>query len=334
MTRRSVGQTGLTVTRFGFGCAGIAGLYQACPTDQAMATLEAAWAAGIRYFDTAPFYGTGLSEQRLGAFLAGKPRADRVISTKVGRLLTPVAESHAVDTGFVGGLPATVHFDYSHDAILRSVDESLIRLQTDHIDILYVHDIGAFTHGPVGAAHHMAALTRTGITALTRLRDQGVIGAWGVGVNETAVCLDLLERGPLDVILLAGRYTLLDRQAEADLLPACRAQGVPLVIGGVLNSGILATGPVANARFNYDQASQDILDRVAGLERECALAGCGLLSAALNFPLQNPDVAAVLLGAADPASLQQNLQAALNQPAPQLYLDTAPFSLRAGVKAA
>ncbi len=223
-----------------------------------------------------------------------------------------------------------MHFDYSHDAILRSVDESLTRLKTDHIDILYVHDIGTYTHGPADAARHMAALTRTGIPALNRLKDQGVIGAWGVGVNETAVCLDLLARGPLDVILLAGRYTLLDRQAEADLLPICRAQGVPLVIGGVLNSGILATGPVAGARFNYEPASPDILDRVTGLERECAAEGCSLLSAALNFPLQNPAVAAVLLGASDPASLQQNLEAARVQPAPQLYLDTAPFTLRAG----
>lgn len=329
MPRRTLGQTGLAVSRFGFGCAGIAGLYQACPPDQAMATLEAAWAAGIRYFDTAPFYGAGLSEQRLGAFLASKPRDSVVISTKVGRLLTPVAEGTAADNGFVGGLPATVHFDYSHDAILRSVDESLTRLRTDHIDILYVHDIGAFTHGPAEGVRHMAALTGSGISALNRLKEQGVIKAWGVGVNEIAVCLDLLARGPLDVILLAGRYTLLDRQAEAGLLPVCHAQGVPLVIGGVLNSGILATGPVAHARFNYEPASQEILHRVKGLEHECLTAGSTLLSAALNFPLHNPDVAAVLLGAADPVSLQQNLDAAHRQPAPQLYLDTAPYSLRA-----
>lgn len=327
MARRTLGKTGLTVTKFGFGCAGIAGLYQACPPDQAMATLEAAWTAGIRYFDTAPFYGTGLSEQRLGAFLAGKPRENRVISTKIGRLLTPVADGNASNNSFVGGLPATVHFDYSHDAILRSVDESLARLRTDHIDILYIHDIGAFTHGPVEAARHMAALTCSGISALNRLKDEGVIKAWGIGVNETAVCLDLMEHGPLDVILLAGRYTLLDRKAEADLLPACRRLGVPLIIGGVLNSGILATGPVINARFNYEPASQGILDRVKGLERACGLAGSSLLSAALNFPLQDPEVAAVLLGAADPVSLMQNLDAAEQQPAPQLYLDTAPLSL-------
>ena len=325
--RRILGQTGLTVTQLGFGCAGIAGLYQACPPDQATATLEAAWTAGIRYFDTAPFYGTGLSEQRLGAFLAGKPRDSVVVSTKVGRLLTPVPAGQAADNGFVGGLPATVHFDYSHDAILRSVDESLTRLRTDHIDILYIHDIGAFTHGPIDSARHMAALTQSGIAALTRLKAEGVIGAWGVGVNETAACLDLMARGPLDVILLAGRYTLLDRQAEADLLPACRAQGVPLVVGGVLNSGILATGPVANARFNYEPASPDILSRVRRLEHSCLAAGSNLLSAALNFPLHNPVVASVLLGAADPASLRQNLLAASLAPPPRLYLDTRPFSL-------
>ena len=221
-----------------------------------------------------------------------------------------------------------MHFDYSHDGILRSVEHSLARLRTDHIDILYVHDIGDFAHGPAAGARHMAALRGSGLNALTRLKDQGVIRAWGLGVNETAVCARMMAQVRLDVILLAGRYTLLDRQAAAGLLPACLAQGVPLVIGGVLNSGILATGAVKGARFNYEPASQDILDRVAAMDSVCTELGSSLLSAALNFPLQSPAVASVLIGAADPASLQQNLAALRPPPPSRLYADTAPFSLR------
>ena len=328
LPRRNLGQTGLSLTEFSFGCAGIAGMYQACPPDQAAATLTAAWDAGIRYFDTAPFYGHGLSEQRLGAFLADKPRSDVVISTKAGRILTPAAPGTTPDHGFVGANPARVHFDYSHDGIMRSVEASLKRLRTDHIDILYVHDIGTFAHGPTEGPRHRTNLLGSGIKALTTLKDQGTIRAFGLGVNETAICLDLMARAPLDVILLAGRYTLLDRQAEADLLPACRTQGLPLVIGGVLNSGILATGAIPGARFNYEPASPDILARVATMDRICTTQGTTLLSAALNFPLQDPIVASVLIGASDPTSLRANMAAARQRPRARVFHDTGPASLR------
>ncbi len=328
MPRRPLGRSGRSITEYGFGCAGIAGMYQACPPDQAQDALSAAWDLGLRYFDTAPFYGHGLSELRLGAFLAGKPRDEVLISTKAGRLLTPVAPGAAPDNGFVGGLPALVHFDYSHDGILRSVEESLNRLRLSHIDLLYVHDIGAFAHGPVEGARHMADLTASGLAALERLKAEGVIGGWGLGVNEAEVCLQMLRRGPLDAILLAGRYTLLDRRAEATLLPVSLAMDVPLIIGGVLNSGILASGAVPGARFDYVPASADILDRVAAMDQLCAASGTTLLSAALGFPLQSRAVASVLIGATDAASLTQNLKAARQRPAAHLYDALGRFSLR------
>lgn len=331
MPRRTLGQTGLSLTEFSFGCAGIGGLFRACPEDQATATLNAAWQAGIRAFDTAPFYGTGLSEQRLGAFLAGKPRDQVAVSTKAGRLLTPVAPDAAPDYGFVGGLPAQVTFDYSGDGIAASVQASLTRLGLERIDILYVHDIGTYAHGADNAARHMADLTATGFAALERLKQQGVIRAWGLGVNETTVCLEVMRRAQPDVILLAGRYTLLDRSAEADLLPMCRARDVPLVIGGVFNSGILATGAVRGAQFNYAPALPAVMNRVQAMQRICTAADTTLLTAALRFPLVEPAVASVLLGNADPIALAQNLQAARQPVDARVFRDTRPFALTTGI---
>ena len=305
----------------------IAGLYQDCPDDQATATLTAAWAAGIRSFDTAPFYGTGLSEQRLGQFLADKPRDGFVISTKAGRLLIPVRSGTAPEYGFVGGLPARVVFDYSGPGIRRSVGESLARLGLARIDILYLHDIGSYAHGPAQAARHMGALVASGFAELEVLKAEGVIGAWGLGVNEVAVCLEVMAQRRPDVILLAGRYTLLDRSAQAQLLPLCRELGVPLVIGGVLNSGILATGAVPGARFDYALATPDICQRVTAMQAICQAGGVSLLSAALRFALADPVVASVLLGNSDPVGLAQNLAAGQVVVDPQVFADCGRFAL-------
>ena len=319
MPRRALGRTGLTLTEFSFGGAGIAGLYQACPPEQAAATLQAAWASGIRSFDTAPFYGCGLSEQRLGAFLANMPRDDYVLSSKVGRLLIPTTVEDAPDYGFVGANPARVHFDYSAAGIEMSFEQSLRRLGLDRIDILYVHDIGAYAHGAVEGARHLADLLGSGVAALERLKSQGRLAAWGLGVNETEVCVQMLQESQPDVILLAGRYTLLDRSAEAELLPLCQAKGVPLVIGGVFNSGILATGAIPGARFDYAPASAEICARVDVLAAACAAKGVALPSAALRFALANPCVASVLLGNSDPHGLYQNLHAAQMPVDPTLF---------------
>nr|WP_299963703.1 aldo/keto reductase [uncultured Roseobacter sp.] len=210
------------------------------------ALLDHVWSAGIRYVDTAPHYGRGLSEQRLGAFLKGKDRDTYVLSSKVGRVLRPGPPLQEAD-GFVMPLPNAVHYDYSADGILESFEGSCARLGTSRIDIVFVHDIGEDTHGTKAGAAHMEALLGSGLGKLHDLRQAGRIGAIGLGVNETEVCMEVMAQARLDVILLAGRLTLLDRTAEDGLLDLCAATGTSLVLGGIFNSGILATGPVPGA---------------------------------------------------------------------------------------
>jgi D-threo-aldose 1-dehydrogenase len=205
MKRRRIGRTDLQVTEIGFGGAAIGGLYRAVPREAAMEVLGGAWDAGIRYFDTAPFYGFGLSERRTGDFLRDHPRDSYVLSTKVGRLLRAVPESEVPDHGYVEPLPFAMDYDYSHDGILRSIEFSLARLGLNRIDIAFVHDIGAYTHGAEANARHLSDLLDGGLKALERLKSEGTIGAYGLGVNEVEVCLDVLREAPLDCILLAGR---------------------------------------------------------------------------------------------------------------------------------
>jgi len=269
--------------------------------------MELAWEAGIRFYDTAPLYGFGLAERRLGSFLRTKPRADYVLATKVGRLLDPVPGETATAHGFVEASPFEVRFDYSHDAVLRSVEASIERMGIDRFDILFAHDIGTLTHGPTIGPRHFEDLATGGIPALQRLKAEGTIAGYGIGVNEVEVCLDLLARVPLDVILLAGRYTLLDRTSVPALLPLCRERGTAIVIGGAFNSGILATGARPGATFNYAPAEADILARVEALEGTALAHGLALPAAALAFPLGEPLVGSVLIGTASPAELRRNL---------------------------
>jgi D-threo-aldose 1-dehydrogenase len=328
MKTRVVGATGLSLSEISFGCAPIGGLYRECPEQTAMETLDLAWRAGIRYFDTAPFYGAGLSEERTGRFLRGKPRDEFVISTKVGRLVRSVSPQEAGDYGFVGARPSVIEYDYSRDGILRSIEASMMRTGLDRFDILYVHDIGVYAHGEEGNANHMRAFAGSGIAALNELRDSGVIKAWGLGVNETAICLDVLERTHMDCILLAGRYTLLDRRAEERLIPLCIERGTSLVIGGVFNSGILATGPVEGAHFDYVEAGADIRERVSRMQEIAVNAGTDLANAALQFPLHNPTVASVLIGSAKPSSLERNVEALAQAVAPSVFAACEPYTLR------
>lgn len=307
MKTRRIGRTALDVTEIGLGGASIAGLFRACPRDVAMATLEAAWNAGIRYFDTAPFYGFGLSERRLGDFLRDRPRGSWVLSTKVGRLLRPVPDGQVPDHAYVDPLPFDFDFAYGYDAIMRSVEFSHARLGLNRIDVLLVHDIGAMTHGVELTRTHLRQLLDGGVRALDELKSAGAIGAWGLGVNEVEICLEVMARVPLDCILLAGRHTLLDRSAEAALLPACRAAGTSLIVGGALNSGILASGPAPGATFNYRPAGDDVLARVAAMRRVAEDGGFPLAAAALQFPLREPAVASLLLGVGEPALLDANL---------------------------
>jgi D-threo-aldose 1-dehydrogenase len=307
MNKRRIGKTTLEVTEYGFGGASLGNLYHAVTRADAMATLDAAWSAGMRYFDTAPHYGFGLSERRFGDYLRDKPRNDYVLSTKVGRLLQPVPDDQVPDLGFVDPLPFKPQYDYSYDGIMRSVEASYARLGMNRIDILYVHDIGVYTHGIELTKNHLAQLLDGGIKALEELKSTGVISAYGLGVNEVEICLDVMRRAPLDCILLAGRYSLLDRSAEAELIPLCRKTQTSLVIGGVFNSGILATGAKPDSNFDYGKASPDILSKVATMEKIAAQGNYPLAAAAMRFPLDEPAVATVLIGTAKASSVRRNM---------------------------
>ena len=303
LPRRRLGRTPLTVTELGLGTAALARAGGERARDEALATLEAAWHGGIRYFDTAPRYGAGLAERLLGDFLRGRPRDDVVISSKVGRLLRPDRAPPAAGDP-PRPLPFAETYDYTHDGVLRSFEDSLTRLGLDRIDVLTVHDIGAMQHG---AEHprHLADLFGGGFAALRRLRDEGAIGAVGLGVNEVAVCLEVLEREPLDCIVLAGRLTVLDRTAEATLVPACERSGTSLVAAGVLNSGLLLPG--GPALFDYAPAPPEVLERAAHMHAVAEARGASLVDVATSFPLTRPVVASVLLGTTDSHALGKAL---------------------------
>ncbi|MQW89665.1 aldo/keto reductase [Sinorhizobium saheli] len=327
MQTRKIGRTSLSVTEYSFGTAGLGGLYRECPREAAMATLDAAWEAGIRYFDTAPWYGLGLAERRVGDFLRDKPRDSFVLSTKVGRLLHPVPEDEVPDYSYVKALNFDATYDYGYDGIMRSVEMSYARLGLNRIDILYVHDIGGYTHGAAKNAVYLRQLLESGLKALEELKSGGVISAYGLGVNEVPVCLDVMRQADIDCILLAGRYTLLDRSAVAELLPLCASKETSLVVGGVFNSGILATGPVEGAHFDYMPATEEVRTKVAAMERIAAERGMPLAAPALQFPLANPQVASVLLGTAKPSSLARNMELTGRKIAPEDFAAFEPYTL-------
>ena len=328
MKKKRIGSTALEVTEISFGCGGIGGLYRECSLENANAVLHAAWASGVRMFDTAPRYGAGLSERRTGDFLRGHVRNDIVLSTKVGRLLKPVPSSTQPRNGFVGGLDFDADYDYSYDGIMRSVEMSYARLGLNRIDILYVHDLGDYTHGIELGATHFKTFCNGGMKALQKLKSSGVIGGWGLGVNEVKVCLDVMSEADMDCILLAGRYTLLDRSAEAELISRCTERKTSLVIGGVFNSGILATGAGPDAYFDYGPANADIIGRVNGLQALAAEYGIPLAAAALQFPLHSPVVASVLIGTAKAATLLKNLELLSTKVPEEFFTRAEQFTLR------
>ena len=316
----------MTLDRIGLGCANIAGLYAPVSPHLAREALDAAWASGIRRYDTAPFYGRGLSERRVGDFLRDKPKSDYTLSTKVGRRLLAEGGKAAVAGEPAEPLPFRVVFDYTYDGIMRSFEDSQQRLGLTEIDTLYVHDIGVFAHGDTAPAH-FSTLMNSGFKALDALKSSGAISAYGLGVNENEVCVDVLKRAPVDEILLAGRYTLLDRTAEQELLPLCLERGTRAVVGGIFNSGILATGPEGAAWFNYGPASEDIRARVRSIQAVCERHEMSLAQAALNFPLAHPAVTSILIGTHKSKTITRNLEA-MGFALPQTLLDEiVPFAL-------
>jgi D-threo-aldose 1-dehydrogenase len=318
-----LGNGGLTFTELGFGAAPLGNLYRAISEDEAQAVLDRAWEAGIRYYDTAPLYGLGLSETRLNHFLRGKPRGDYVLSTKVGRWLRACRPEERDGFGKWFDVPARQEvYDYTYDGVLRSVEFSLERLGIDRIDILYAHDLDVFNHGTQEALDaKLAEFMEGGYKALLRLREEGTIRAFGAGINEWQPCQWMAERGDFDLFLLAGRYTLLEQEALDSFLPLCEARGIGIVIGGPYNSGILATGAKPGAFYNYDPAPQDILDRVASIEKVCAAHGVRLVDAAFQFPLRHPAVVSVIPGGQGVAEMESNLQAAQAEISPALWAD-------------
>ena len=288
----------LDFTELGFGCAPLGNLYRAVSDEDAQATLEAAWNAGLRYFDVAPLYGLGLSETRLNRFLRTKRTEPYLLSTKVGRLLRVSAPEARDQQGYYFDTPSRqVVYDYTYDGVMRSVDASFERLGVDRIDVLYVHDLDVFTHGsPEVAEPLITTFLESGYKAMLSLREQGVVRAIGAGVNEWQICERLALAGDFDLFLLAGRYTLLEQEALNSFMPLCVERGIGVVIGGPYNSGILATGARPDAYYNYKKAPQGILDRVNAIETICRRHGVRLIEAALRFPMLHPAVVSVIPG--------------------------------------
>jgi D-threo-aldose 1-dehydrogenase len=314
--KRNIGRTSLEVTVLGLGCATLGGSRVGVSCEEAEAVVRAAWAAGVRYIDAAPYYGFGQAERCVGDAMRGEPRDEWVLSTKVGRLLRP--RPTPVETGEIRHpMPFDAVYDYSYDGIMRSFEDSLQRLGLARIDILYVHDIGAMQHG--GEAHPklMRTLRDGGYRALEELRSAGTVRAIGIGVNEREVLLEALEWGDWDAFLLAGRYTLLEQAPLDDLLPKCLKAGTSVVVGGPLNSGILA----GRDTWNYKTAPPEVVARVNAIKAVCDSHRVPLAAAALQFPLAHPAVAAIIPGPRNVDEFHANLKL-LQHPIPaRLWAD-------------
>jgi D-threo-aldose 1-dehydrogenase len=300
----------LQFTELGFGGAPLGNLYRPMTEKEARVMLEAVWAAGCRYFDTAPLYGLGLSETRLNGFLRPKPRDSYLISTKVGRLLDVCAPHERTRQGAFFETPSRrERFDYSYDGAMRSLEFSLERLGLDRIDIVYGHDVDVFTHGSKEASNaRIKEFMTGGYRALDELRAAGAIKAIGAGINEWEVAETLARAGDFDVFLLAGRYTLLEQDALTSFLPLCEEKKIAVVIGGPFNSGILATGLKADAHYNYGPAPEEVKDRVRRIQQICKSLKVRLPEAALRFPLGHQTVVSVIAGAQRASEVRRNAE--------------------------
>jgi len=304
--RVKFGRTDLEVTPFAFGTAPIGNF--ARPIDEATSDgmIQAAWDAGVRYYDTAPMYGHGLSELRCGHSLRWKERDDFVLSTKVGRLLKPAKRSQIDFSPWNNAAANEMVFDYSYDGTMRSFEDSLQRLALERIDICFIHDIDVFTRGAEQPEVFRQAMDGTW-KALSELRDQGLVKAIGVGVNEWEVCYEALKQRDFDSFLLAGRYTLLEQESLDKFLPLCVERNAAVVIGGGFNSGILATGAIEGARYNYAPAPAEILDRVRKIEQVCRDYDVPLPAAAMQFVTAHPAIPSFIAGTRTVEQLQKNL---------------------------
>jgi D-threo-aldose 1-dehydrogenase len=298
--RRKIHRTGVELTELGFGASVIGNLYRATSAEEATAALNTAWDAGIRYFDTAPHYGLGLSEWRLGSALHKRPRGEYVVSSKVGRLLVPNEQPRGVDTeGFVVRDDLRRQWDFSRDGVLRSIEDSLRRTGLDRLDIVYLHD----------PDDHWRQAAEEAMPALADLRDQGVIGAIGAGMNQSAMLARFLRETAADVVMLAGRYTLLDQSALDDVLPAARAHGKSVVAVGVFNSGLLSRDrPTEGMKYDYQDAPPNLVHRALAIAEVCERHGTTLPAAAIAFPYTHPSIVNVTLGMRTPEQVERNVE--------------------------
>jgi len=320
LPRVPLGRSGISVSRVGFGSAPLGDFFEALDERTAIDTVEAAFAAGINLIDTSPHYGNGLAEHRIGTALRSVKRDGVVISTKIGRVMGAAAARFDAPLppparGFVGSLPHRPRFDYSYDGVMRSFEQSLLRLGTDRIDILLVHDIDPWSQGEDLVEARYREVLDSGYRALDELRRGGVVRAIGLGLDDHDYCERFLRDADFDAVLLAGRYSLLEQPALPTLLPLALEKGVGIMLGGIFNSGILATGAIPGARYNYEAAPPEILERVAKIEAVCRSHGVPLARAAVQFVLGHPAVSTLVLGAVKPAEIARNL-AALDEAAP------------------
>jgi len=305
--KRKLGRTEVELTQFGFGSASLGDIFALVSEEDARATLQALWKNGIRYIDTAPLYGWGLSEHRVGSFLYEKPREEFVLSTKVGRVLrAPQVKAGFKAPLFVGGLPYDHVFDYSYDGIMRSFEDSLQRLRLNSIDLLVIHDL-EFGHHSAKLQTYRDQFSDSGWRAVQRLRSTGEVRAIGAGANELEVIPYFLERFDLDFFILARQYTLLEQQALDEALPMCQARNVGIILASVFNSGILVTGPVEDAKYVYEDPPAEVIEKVSGMEQLCRRHNVSLAAAAVQFPLAHPCVASVIPGMLHPRQVEENL---------------------------
>ena len=304
--KNRLGRVNLEVTAFGFGTAPIGNIFRPISDEEARAMIDTAWDAGVRFFDTAAMYGHGLSELRLGEALRWRNRDDFVIASKVGRVLKP-ARRKDIDFG-VWNNPASFRaiFDYSYDGAMRAFEDALQRMALEHMEICFIHDIDVYTHGERQPEMFRQAMDGAA-KALLKLREEGVVKAVGVGVNEWEVCHAALQEHDFDCFLLAGRYTLLEQEALDAFLPLCAERGATVVVGGGFNSGILATGAVEGAKYNYSPAPPAVLEKVRKIEAVCRAHGVPLPAAALQFVVAHPQVPSFIAGTRTVDQLKENL---------------------------
>jgi D-threo-aldose 1-dehydrogenase len=307
--QREIGNTGVPVTEIGYGAAPLGDLFEDVPENLAQETLHSAWDAGIRYYDTSPFYGHGKSEHRVGDFLRQKSHDDFILSTKVGRVFTAARDLKTFDRGLWSNpLPFNFYYDYSYDGIMRSYEDSLHRLGLHSVELLLIHDIDPFFHNEAQIQAYLNQLFTSGWRALDELKSSGAIRGVGAGVNMVGMIPRFLDMMPLDFFIIAIPYTLLDQDALDVDLPLCAEHNVGIVIGAVFASGILVTGPTENATYRYSPAPPEILEKTQRIQQICGQHKVSLPAAALQFPLGHPSVASVIPGAIQPAYITSNLE--------------------------